>query len=451
MLFEISKEFIDFIKSTVAEQNADALREQLSDLPAVDIELILDELNTQESKYILSLLDIDLSAEIIVHLDDDIRTNFLKSFTPPEIAAFITNVASDDAADILNEQNFATKEEVIANIHDQETVGNILDLLKYDEDIAGGLMAKELIKANLDWNVTQCIEEIRRQAEKVDKVYSVYVVDEHNTLKGRVSIKKLLLASDTTKVSDIYDEDLQKVDAFTKEEDVARLMQRYDLVAIPVINIQNKLIGRITIDDVIDVVTEQAEHERQIMSGISLDVESDSRIWDSIKARLPWLLIGMGGGLLGARLIGLFESELRIVPALAFFIPLITATGGNVGIQSSSIVVQDLAEQSSIRRKMLLTSIRSTFIGILNGAIIATIVFGSISLFGNVPTNLAFTVSIALFSVVILASLMGTITPLILDKFGINPAVASGPFITTTNDLLGILVYFTVAYSLLIH
>ncbi len=449
MQFEISQEFIDFIKNAVEEQNAEALREHLVELPAVDIETILDELNTQESKYILSLLDTELSAEIIVHLDEDVRTKFLKSFTPAEIADFIESIDSDDGADILNEQGFKTKEAVIANIDDEEKLAYILDLLRYDEDIAGGLMAKELIKANLDWSVTQCIEEIRRQAEKVDKVYTVYVVDNYNTLKGRVSIKKLLLASDDTLVSDLYNEDLQKVDAFTKEEEVAHLMQRYDLVAIPVVNIQNKLIGRITIDDIIDVVTEQAEHERQIMSGISQDVESDSKIWDGIKARLPWLLIGMGGGLLGARLIGLFEAQLQIVPALAFFIPLITATGGNVGIQSSSIVVQDLAEQSNIRRKLFSTSLRSTFIGILNGAIIATLVFLTIYLFGNVDTNLALTVSIALFSVVILASLMGTITPLVLDRFGVNPAVASGPFITTTNDLLGILVYFSVAYSLL--
>jgi magnesium transporter len=449
MQFEISKEFIDFIKNAVEEQNVEALREQLSDLPAVDIDTVLDELDTLEAKYILTLLDIELSAEIIVHLNEDIRPNFLKSFSTKQIADFIKLIDSDDAADILNEQDFITKEEVIAHINDEEKVGHILDLLRYEEDIAGGLMAKELIKANLDWNVTQCIEEIRRQAEKVDKVYSVYVVDDQGHLKGRVSIKKLLLASDTTLVSDLYDEDLQKVDAFAKDEDVARLMQRYDLVAIPVVNIQNKLIGRITIDDIIDVVTEQAEHERQIMAGISKDVESDSKIWDGIKARLPWLLIGMGGGLLGARLIGMFEDQLTIVPSLAFFIPLITATGGNVGIQSSSIVVQDLAEQSSIRRKIFSTSLRSTVIGLLNGVIIASFVFIAIYFLGNVDTNLAVTVGIALFSVVVLASLMGTITPLVLDRFGINPAVASGPFITTTNDLLGILVYFSVAYSLL--
>jgi magnesium transporter len=450
MQFEISKEFLDFIRAAVQEENSALLREQFSELPAIDIQAILDELNTIESKYIFSLLPVEVSAEILVYLDEDLRTNFLKTFTVEEIASFIVQMDSDDAADMINELSAASREEILAQIKDDEQVTNLLDLLRYEEDIAGGLMAKELIKANLDWTVTQCIEEIRRQAEKVDKVYSVYVVDDQDTLRGRVSIKKLLLASDNVKVSEIFNEDLQKVDAFVKEEEVARTMQRYDLVAIPVVNFQNKLIGRITIDDIIDVVTEQAELERQIMSGISQDVESDSTLIDSIKARLPWLLIGMGGGLVGAQLIGMYEVELTIIPALAFFIPLITATGGNVGIQSSSIVIQDLSEQTSIRRKILLTCMKSTLIGMLNGLIIASIVFVIMHFISGTEVRLALTVSVALFSVIVLASLMGTITPLILDKFNINPAVASGPFITTINDLLGILVYFSVAYSLLI-
>ncbi len=450
MQFEVSKEFLDFIKTAVAEQNEAVLHEQLSELPAVDIEVILGELSKKEVDYIIDLLPTELSADIISHFDDDEVKIVLADLDAKGIAEYIESMDSDDAADVLNEQSFERKEEILSHIKDTEFVGNLLDLLRYDEDIAGGLMAKELIKARMDWTVKQTIEEIRRQAEKVDKVYSVYVVDGLNTLKGRVSIKKLLLAPDQVLVSEIYDEDLQKVDAFTKDEEVARIMQRYDLVAIPVVNFQNKLIGRITIDDVIDVVTEQAELERQIMSGISQDVEYDSSFLDSIKARLPWLLIGMGGGLLGAKLISLFENELTVIPALAFFIPLITATGGNVGIQSSSIVVQDLAEDSSVRRKILLTCMRSTFTGVLNGLIIATFVFLVTWFVTDTDVHLASTVAIALFSVVVLASLMGTATPLILDKFGINPAVASGPFITTTNDLIGILVYFSVAYSLLL-
>ncbi len=450
MQFEVSKEFLDFIKTAVAEQNEAVLHEQLSELPAVDIEVILGELSKKEVDYIIDLLPTELSADIISHFDDDEVKIVLADLDAKGIAEYIESMDSDDAADVLNEQSFERKEEILSHIKDTEFVGNLLDLLRYDEDIAGGLMAKELIKARMDWTVKQTIEEIRRQAEKVDKVYSVYVVDESNTLKGRVSIKKLLLAPDQVLVSEIYDEDLQKVDAFTKDEEVARIMQRYDLVAIPVVNFQNKLIGRITIDDVIDVVTEQAELERQIMSGISQDVEYDSSFLDSIKARLTWLLIGMGGGLLGAKLISLFENELTVIPALAFFIPLITATGGNVGIQSSSIVVQDLAEDSSVRRKILLTCMRSTFTGVLNGLIIATFVFLVTWFVTDTDVHLASTVAIALFSVVVLASLMGTATPLILDKFGINPAVASGPFITTTNDLIGILVYFSVAYSLLL-
>ncbi len=450
MQFEVSKEFLDFIKTAVAEQNEAVLYEQLNELPAVDIEVILGELSKREVDYIIDLLPTELSADIISHFDEDEVKIVLADLDALGIAQYIESMDSDDAADILNEQTFERKEEILSHIKDTEFVGNLLDLLRYDEDIAGGLMAKELIKARMDWTVKQTIEEIRRQAEKVDKVYSVYVVDGLNALKGRVSIKKLLLAPDQVLVSEIYDEDLQKVDAFTKDEEVARMMQRYDLVAIPVVNFQNKLIGRITIDDVIDVVTEQAELERQIMSGISQDVEYDSSFLDSIKARLPWLLIGMGGGLLGAKLISLFENELTVIPALAFFIPLITATGGNVGIQSSSIVVQDLAEDSSVRRKILLTCMRSSFTGVLNGLIIATFVFLVTWIVTETDVHLASTVAIALFSVVVLASLMGTATPLILDKFGINPAVASGPFITTTNDLIGILVYFSVAYSLLL-
>ncbi len=450
MQFEVTKEFLDFIRTAVSEQNDEVLHEQLSEMPAVDIEVILGELSKVEVDYILDLLPTELSAEIISHFDEDEVKDALKDLDAKGIAEYIETMDSDDAADILNEQSFQRKEEILSHINDSEFVGNLLDLLRYDEDIAGGLMAKELIKAQMDWTVKQCIEEIRRQAEKVDKVYSVYVIDDSNILRGRVSIKKLLLAPDQVLVSEIYDEDLQKVDAFTKEEEVAKMMQRYDLVAIPVVNFQNKLIGRITIDDIIDVVTEQAELERQIMSGISQGVEYDSSFLDSVKARIPWLLIGMGGGLLGAKLISLFENELTIIPALAFFIPLITATGGNVGIQSSSIVVQDLAEDSSVRRKILTTCLRSTFTGVLNGLIIAAFVFLSTWLIAGLDMNLSSTVSLALFSVVVLASLMGTVTPLLLDKFGINPAVASGPFITTTNDLLGILVYFSVAYSLLL-
>jgi len=287
------------------------------------------------------------------------------------------------------------------------------------------------------------MEEIRRQALNVDKIYSIYVVDDKNKLLGRVSVKRILLSSDEVRIGDIYEDDVVYVEAYDTVEKVTNRMSKYDLDAIPVVNHQHKLIGRITIDDVLDVIKEQQEEERQLMSGLSNN-NGDEAFWNSISSRLPWLLIGMVGGLLGANLIGLFESDLIQVPAMAFFIPLITATGGNVGIQSSSVVVQGLASRSELDESWFIKIMRSLLVALVNGIAIALLVFAFNTFFHH-DVHLAMVISIALFSVVILASFSGTLTPLILDKIGINPALASGPFITTTNDILGITVYFLVA------
>jgi magnesium transporter len=308
-------------------------------------------------------------------------------------------------------------------------------------------MAKELIKANIEWNVKQTIEEIRRQTKNVDKILTVYVVDHENNLMGRVSIKRIILAEDDSKIRDIYFPDIQVVHTYSDKEEVADLMQKYDLEVIPVVNIQGKLVGRITIDDIVDVIKEQAEVNQQIMSGISENVEEDDNVWMISRARLPWLLIGMMGGLLGAQFMGFFEADLGQVPAMAFFIPLITATGGNVGIQSSTIVVQTLANSAYfIENSATSRILKVLMVALINGLVISSVVLLFNIIFAGI--KLAVVVSIALFCVVLLASFMGTVTPLVLDRFGINPALASGPFITTANDLLGILVYFMVARNL---
>jgi magnesium transporter len=304
-----------------------------------------------------------------------------------------------------------------------------------------------MLPANENWSIRQCIEEIRKQAENVQKIYSVYVVDNLGHLLGRVSLKRLIITDENTKIADILDDDLVSVETYMEEEEVAAIMTKYDLDAIPVVNARGKLVGRITIDDIIDVITELAERERQMMAGISSDVEEADSVWDLSKARLPWLIIGMFGGFLGAQFLGLFEGDIAIIPALAFFIPLITATGGNVGIQSSSIVVQSLANPNVFAGTMFQRLLKVLFVAIVNGAILAVMVFGAVILV-NRSQSLAMTVSLALFCVVLLASFMGTITPLLLDKIGVNPALAAGPFITTANDLLGLAVYFSVAHVL---
>lgn len=448
MNFELTREFLDEVKHAVRDDNSNFVKEVLDELFPADISQILDELEAEEARYVLDTLPVEIGAEIIINLDEETQKEFIESFSPAQIARFINFIESDDSVDILQSLNIKLREEVISYIKNPEKAKSILDLLHYEEDCAGGLMGKELIKANINWNVVQCIEEIRRQAGRINKVYSIYVVDDENKLLGRVALKKIILADDNTKIADIYDPDVHVVETYKQEKEVAQLMQKYDLEAIPVVNLHGQLMGRITIDDVVDVITEQAELERQLMSGISSDIDEDDSVLELSRARLPWLMVGMIGGLLGAQFIGIFEGDLMIIPAMAFFIPLITATGGNVGIQSSSIILQSLADNSLIHQGYWWRLTKVLTVALLNGFVIAVLVFGFNMILGQ-SLVLSTVVSIALFSVILLASIMGTFTPLVLNNFGINPALASGPFITTANDLLGLGIYFFVAHLLL--
>lgn len=447
MQVDITRDYINQVEEAIDRKDNGFLLETMADMYPADITTVLYELDTNESKYVMDLLPAEIGAEILSDLDYDIRTDFLQYFTSHEIARYVNLMDSDDAVDILNEQSVQTREEVIALLDNDDKVRHILDLLRYNEDCAGGLMAKELIKVNLNWRVRQCIEEIRRQAEDVEKIYTVYVVNNQDKLVGRVSVKTLLLAKDDKLVQDIYNEDVISIESFRDEGEVVAVMQKYDLEAIPVVNIQGRLLGRITIDDVIDVMQEQAELSRQLMTGISENVEEDDSVFRISRSRIPWLIIGMVGGLLAAQFMGFFENDIAMLPALALFVPLITATGGNVGIQSSSIIIQTLSSNSVIFENFAQRIFKLILVALLNALVISALVFG-FSYFFRQDLTLAIVVSLALFSVVILASLMGTLTPMVLDKFGINPAVAAGPFITTANDLLGLGIYFAVAHMM---
>ena len=447
MSFVLTKEFLEEVEQAINTKNARYVLDNLAVLRPADISSILDEMDTEQSMYVMDLLDEETGAEIISYLDEDTCIPFLKHYSSQSIAQWIDHIASDDAADILNELPLQTREEIIAYLDSKEKADDIVDLLHYEEDCAGGLMAKELIQANINWTVAQAIGEIRRQAEEVEKIYSLYVVDDEGLLLGRVSLKKIILSNDETRIADIYEKDIVSVKTYQDEEEVAEMMRKYDLAAVPVINERGKLMGRITIDDAVDVITEQAEEERQIITGIAEDIEEDDNVLRLTRARLPWLIIGMAGGLLGARFIGFFEKDLALIPAMAFFIPLITATGGNVGIQSSSIVLQSLANKSMIGVNYFQRLFKVLVVAVINGVVISGIVFGFTIILGQ-TINLAIIVAVSLFFVVLLASFMGTITPLILDKLGINPALAAGPFITTANDLLGLAVYFSTAHML---
>ncbi len=442
----ITKEVFETIETAIIDQNTAFIAQITEDLHPADICAILQEMDETQQDFILKNLDTEVVALVLTEFDEDAQQIFLKSKTSQEIAHYIDCLDSDDAVDMLKPLSIQVREEVVALMKKREKARNITQLLPYDADTAGGLMAKEMIRANVNWNVLQCIEEIRRQAEKVEKIYSIYVVDNKGILLGIVSLKKIILSADNTLIADIFDEDIHSVATHQTEIEVADLMRKYDLETLPVVNVQGKLLGRIAIDDVVDVITEQADLERQLMSGISADIEEDDNLFLLSRARLPWLIIGMFGGISGANFIGLFEKDLILVPAMAFFIPLITATGGNVGIQSSSIILQSLANKT-IFNDMSKRLLKVFLVALINGIIIAGIVFGFVMIMGE-PLKLALVVSLALFFVIILASFTGTITPIILNRLKINPALASGPFITTANDLLGLAVYFLTARML---
>lgn len=449
MRFELTKEFLERIRQAIVSEDTVWILEHVSDLHFADIAEIIDELSMEQARFLYYQLSEELQADVLMELEEEVRDRFVASLSSKEIAEQLENLDSDDAADILMELPDEKIQEVISQMEDDEAADDIVDLLNYDEDTAGGLMQKEFIQARLEWPVNRALVELRRQAEDVEKVYTIYVVDELNKLVGVLSLKRLLFAKPKTQIRDLFEEkNLIFVKTNDTSEKVARVMDKYGLVSVPVVDLQNKLVGRITIDDVIDIIKEEADKDFQLASGLSEKVESNSTVWRTSRARLPWLLIGMLGGILSAQVISKFEGNITHLPALAFFIPLITAMGGNVGVQSSAIVVQSLAKGNDPFDSILQKVGKEALLGLLNGVLCATLIFGIAYLFNNV--DLAFVVSISLFTVIVFAAVFGTMIPLVLNRYKIDPALASGPFITTLNDVLGLFIYFTVGL-LLIH
>ncbi|GGD42989.1 magnesium transporter MgtE [Emticicia aquatilis] len=447
--FELTKEYLEKIETAIEQKDETLLKAEMEELYPADIASILLELDGEPAHYLMTLVDTEMGAEILSHIEPDDRKRFIKErFTVEEIAKYVNLFDSDDAVDLLNEQTIEVREKVIALIEDREQARFILDMLHYPEDVAGGLMQKELIKVNANWTVSDCVEEIRRQAEDVEKVYAVYVVDDEQKLKGIVSLKRIILARKNTKIENIFDEEIVYVETTRPAEEVAEIMQRYDLDAIPVVNTLGRLLGRITIDDVVDFITDKAEEDIQVMAGITGEAEEDDSVWQLAKARLPWLIVGVIGSLLAATVIGSFEDEFKKVAALAAFIPIMGSTGGNVGIQTSSLIVQSLAEKSGLTTSLGQRLFKIILVALVNGIIIGSL--AGLYIYVSGETQLFFVVCLSLLSVVVLASFTGTVTPLLLDRLGINPAIASGPFITTANDIIGIGTYLMIA-NLLLH
>lgn len=439
----ITREYLQTLGESIAARRDDALVSQFEELHPADIAEVFNRLDEEQVRYLWRLIDMEERGDVLIELEDDVREALLASLTNEEIAEeVLENIESDDAADVVGELPEDRAEKVIAQL-DTEDREDLLTLLRYAEGTAGALMGTELIRVELDWTVTQAIREMRRQAEDVETVHSVYVVNAAGQLLGRLSLKRLLLEASSTRstIGDLFQEDdTRAVKVDDPDELVVQVMKKYDLVALPVVDDHNRLLGRITIDDVVDLMEEEAEKDYQLASGLSDDVESDDSLWELTRARLPWLLIGLFGGLAGAYVIGVFDIER--FPSMALFIPLIAAMGGNVGVQSAAIVVQGLAAGKTPADARLVPRLfKELSVALLNGAICSVVILGASMALGY-GWNLSATVSLSLIAVIVFAALFGTFVPLTLDRFKIDPALATGPFITTANDIIGLIIYF---------
>jgi magnesium transporter len=448
-MIELTKEYIENLEKIIEQKDDAKAKSLLKDLYPADIAELYKELDLQEGIYLYLLMDGELAADVLMELDDEDRKKLLKEL-PGEVIAkrFVDNMETDDAVDLIRELDEDIQEEVLSHIEDVEQAGDIVDLLKYDEDTAGGLMGTEMIVVNENWSMPQCIEEMRRQAEEMDEIYYVYVVDDDERLKGVLPLKRMITNPSVSKIKHVMKKDPISVHEDDSIEEVAEVIEKYNLVALPVVDSIGRLAGRITIDDVMDEVREQHERDYQLASGISQDVETSDNVFQQTAARLPWLLIGMIGGLGNSFILGGYETGFATNPKMALFIPLIGGTGGNVGIQSSAIVVQGLANNSLKAGNIVSQVMKEAVVGIINASMISLIVF-TFNYFTLGDRGITASVSLSLFAVVMFASIFGTLVPMTLNKLKIDPALATGPFITITNDIIGMMIYMFIASMLL--
>lgn len=445
MKIELNRNLIDQLTELIEQKADQDIIQIISEFHPADIAEIMEQLDADEAQFLFSLLDGELAADVLVEIPENDWNSYLK-LLPPDVIAhrFIEYMESDDAADVMAELDEELQDEVLQQMEDKEQAGDIADLLEYDEDTAGGIMATELVAVNENWTVQTCLKEISIQAEDIDEIYYVYVVDDNHILRGVLSLKKLIMMPTHTPIKSLVTEGAYSVRTDASQEEVAQIMEKYDLVALPVVDQIGRLKGRITIDDVLDIIREEADKDYQMASGISGDVDASDNVFQRAWIRIPWLFIGMIGGIIGAGVLGSHSSQLAQIPAMAFFIPLIAAMAGNVGVQSSSIIVQSIASGTrnfdSVGRKLF----KELSVAFSTALLFSTLIF-LYNFFFNGNMGLTYSVSITLFIVMIFASVFGTVIPLVLNKLKIDPAVATGPFITTTNDILGLIIYMTVA------
>ena len=434
----MNKEELEKVEQLIEQKNSEELKGLLSGLHPADIAELCNELDAEEARFIYLLLDNETAADVLIEMDEDARKDFLEILPSETIAKrFVDYMDSDDAVDIIREMDEDKQEEVLSHIEDIEQAGDIVDLLKYDEDIV-----------NENWSMPECLKEMRIQAEDMDEIYYVYVVDDDERLRGVFPLKKMITSPSVSKVKHVMKKDPLSVHVDTPIDEVVQLIEKYDLVAVPVVDSIGRLVGRITVDDVMDEVREQAERDYQLASGLSQDVETDDSVFRQTTARLPWLLIGMIGGIGNSMILGNFDSTFAAHPEMALYIPLIGGTGGNVGTQSSALVVQGLANSSLDAHNTWKQIVKESVVAVINATIISMLVYIYNFIRFGATATVSYSVSVSLFAVVMFASIFGTLVPMTLEKLKIDPAIATGPFISITNDIIGMMLYMGITVLL---
>ena len=420
---EIDEEYIDKVKSLIEQKDAENVKTLLTDLHPADIAELCNDLGLEEARFVYRLLDNETAADVLVEMDEDIRKEFLELLPSETIAKrFVDYMDTDDAVDLMRELDEDKQEEILSHIEDIEQAGDIVDLLKYDEDTAGGLMGTEMVTVNENWSMPECL-----------KVFP---------------LKKMITSPSVSKVKHVMRKDPISVHVDTPIDEVVQIIEKYDLVAAPVVDSIGRLVGQITVDDVMDEVREQSERDYQLASGLSQDVETDDNVMRQTSARLPWLLIGMLGGIGNSMILGNFDTTFAAHPEMALYIPLIGGTGGNVGTQSSAIIVQGLANSSLDAKDTFKQVAKEAVVAVINATIISLLVYIYNFIRFGATATVTYSVSISLFAVVMFASIFGTLVPMTLEKLKVDPAIATGPFISITNDIIGMMLYMGITVLL---
>lgn len=455
MSYELSDSGLERIQELVRQHHNAALLAEVTGLHPADIAVVLDRVELEEARYIYDLLEPETAADVITELPEDRREALLGTLSAEEIAEeVIEQLDSDDAADVIAELPEEKRQEVLANIDDSELKSGITELLTYDENTAGALMAKELVEVNVDASMLDCVRELRKHADDIEHVYVINVVDDDGKFLGTLPLKELVTRSLRTPVKEVYDRDAQSVRADTDKEEVSRIMAKYNLPVIPVVDDRGRLLGRITFDDIVDVMQEEETEDVQKMGGMeALDYSySNSTLWEMVKKRAGWLVVLFIGEGFTATAMGFFEGQIAKAVVLALFVPLIISSGGNTGSQASSLIIRALAVGDITVNEWWRIFRRELSVGLMLGSALGVIGFARVaiwsqfvSVYGPHWPLIGTAVGVSLVGVVLWGNLIGSLFPLVLKRLGMDPAVSSAPFVATVVDVTGLVIYFTIA------